>query len=181
MDGLVVRPETTADHEAIADVVSAAFGSPAEARLVAAIRASENFIPALSLVGEVGGEVVGHVMISRVGLESAGARGESRSVVSLSPLAVRPNVHGQGVGSALVLEAVKRAGDLGEPLVVLEGSPAYYSRFGFEYAVPYGITIDLPAWAPAEAAQLIRLPAYDPAIIGRIVYPPAFDDVTHQD
>jgi putative acetyltransferase len=66
----------------------------------------------------------------------------------------------------------------GEPLVVLEGSPVYYARLGFEYSVPLGITITLPSWAPAEAAQLLRLRGYDPAIKGHVEYPPAFDAAT---
>jgi hypothetical protein len=48
-----------------------------------------------------------------------------------------------------------------EPLIVLEGSPGYYSRFGIEYAVPFGITIELPDWAPPEAVQVLRLSRYD--------------------
>jgi putative acetyltransferase len=63
-------------------------------------------------------------------------------------------------------------------MVVLEGAPSYYGRFGFEPATAHGIHIDLPAWAPPEAAQVLRLAAYDPDWRGRIVYPPAFDDVT---
>jgi putative acetyltransferase len=65
----------------------------------------------------------------------------------------------------------------GEPLVVLEGSLAYYGRLGFEHSVPFGIEITLPSWAPAEAAQVLRLQAYDPSIRGRVVYPPAFGGV----
>jgi putative acetyltransferase len=65
-----------------------------------------------------------------------------------------------------------------EPMIVLEGSPRYYPRFGFEYAVPLGITIQLPDWAPAEAAQVLRLRRYDPAVRGQLVYPAAFDVVT---
>jgi putative acetyltransferase len=66
----------------------------------------------------------------------------------------------------------------GEPLIVLEGSPAYYARFGFEHSVPLGIHIRLPEWAPPEAAQILRLRNYDSSIRGHVVYPPAFDDVS---
>ena|SRR5881275_2980666 len=59
--------------------------------------------------------------------------------------------------------------------VALEGDPRYYSRFGFEHSVRYGIHITLPSWAPPEAAQVLRLMHYDPAIRGTVVYPPAFD------
>ncbi len=171
-----VRPERPADRAAIAAVVEAAFGSPAEARLVAAIRASDNFIDDLSLVAERDEEILGHVMISHVGLRTAE---RTVPVASLSPLAVAPTRQREGVGSALVHEVTTAADARGEPLVVLEGSPDYYGRLGFEHSVPLGITIDLPSWAPSEAAQLMRLGNYDPAIRGHIVYPPAFDSVAH--
>ena len=60
--------------------------------------------------------------------------------------------------------------------MVLEGSPAYYGRLGFEHSVKYGIRINLPDWAPPEAAQMMRLTNYDPTIRGTVVYPPAFDE-----
>lgn len=67
-----------------------------------------------------------------------------------------------------------RADAAGEPLVVLEGSPGYYGRLGFEPSAPYGITIDLPTWAPPEAAQVRLLAAYRPEVRGHLDYPPAF-------
>jgi putative acetyltransferase len=63
-------------------------------------------------------------------------------------------------------------------MVVLEGSPAYYGRLGFEHSMRYGIVIPLPEWAPPEAAQVMRLSAFDPAdpsLRGTVVYPAAFD------
>jgi putative acetyltransferase len=168
-----IRPERPDDHAAIGAVVAAAFGSPAEARLVEDIRASPGFVPDLSLVAEAGGQIVGHVMISYVTLDADD--GGRRRVASLSPLAVRPDRQGRGIGGALVRAVVDRADDRGEPLVVLEGSPQYYGRFGFEHSVVHGIEIDLPSWAPPEAAQVRRLSRYDPALRGRVVYPPAFD------
>jgi putative acetyltransferase len=176
MKRYTVREERPGDAEPIGRVVAAAFGSPAEATLVEAIRASEHFVPELSLVAETGGHIVGHVMISYVGLETAAG---TVDIPSLSPLAVAPERHRQGIGSALVRAVTAAADARGEPLVVLEGSPAYYGRLGFEPSAPLGITIDLPSWAPAEAAQLLRFRRYDPALRGRVVYPPAFDEVPH--
>jgi putative acetyltransferase len=172
---VTIRPERPTDHDAIAAVVTAAFGSPAEARLVADVRASENYVAGLSLVAEHEGRVVGHVMVSYVGLNDGS--GNERRIASLSPLAVAPDVQRRGVGSALVRAVTAEADRRGEPLVVLEGSPAYYGRLGFEHAARYGIEIRLPSWAPPEAAQVMRLAAHDPSITGRLVYPPAFDAV----
>jgi putative acetyltransferase len=79
------------------------------------------------------------------------------------------------IGSALVHATIDRAQSMRQPMIVLQGAPAYYSRFGFEAAEPLGVTMDLPDWAPREAAQLVRLGRYDPSIRGRVIYPPAFD------
>jgi putative acetyltransferase len=170
-----VRAENATDHDEIASVVSRAFGSPNEAQLVAAIRASSNYVPSWSLVATVERRVVGHVMVSYVILRDGASE---HCVPSLSPLSVDPDHQARGIGSAMVRAVAAVVDAAGEPLIVLEGSPWYYSRFGFEYAVPLGITIKLPDWAPAEAAQVLRLNRYDPAIRGELVYPQAFDVVT---
>jgi putative acetyltransferase len=170
-----IRAETPDDERAIFDVVEAAFGSAVEARLVDLIRESANFVPELSLFAEVDGRIVGHVMVSLVALHDVDAR---HRICSLAPLAVVPELHGRGVGGALVREVAARVDERGEPLIVLEGSPAYYGRFGFEQAVAHGIRITLPEWAPPEAAQVLRLRNYDPAVRGVVVYPPAFDVIS---
>ena len=173
-----IRQEAAADHDAVRDVVSAAFGSLVEAQLVEDIRSSEHFIPELSLVAERDGVVVGHVMISYVWLDTAEGR---RRVPSLSPLAVAPSAQRGGVGSALVCAVTSAADERDEPLVVLEGSPQYYARFGFEDSRKHGIEIDLPSWAPPDAGQVMRLKNYDASLRGRIVYPAAFDAATAGD
>ena len=171
----VIRPESPEDHDAIRRLVAAAFQSEAEAALVDRIRASREYVPEMALVAEADGEIVGHVMISHAVIRSAD---RDRRIVMLSPLAVLPERQGRGIGSALVRSAVGVADERGEPLVVLEGSPAYYGRLGFEHSLTYGIAIHLPDWAPPEAAQVIRLASFDPddpTLRGEVVYPAAFD------
>lgn len=156
-----IRPETTADHDAIRQLVVTAFGSDAEGDLVERIRASPGYVPELALVAEIDGEIVGHVMISGATIRH---RDGERPVVMLSPLAVEPGHQRQGVGAALVERVCSLADDRGEPLVVLEGDPRYYGRLGFEHAEMYGLSLPLPDWAPAEAAQVRLLSGYDPEI-----------------
>ena len=172
---LEIRTESAADWPAVSAVVAEAFGSPVEAKLVESIRASPEFLPELSLVAELGEQVVGHVMISYATLRN----GETaKPIAMLSPLAVFPQFQRLGVGSALVKEVTRRADDRGEPVVVLEGSPVFYGRLGFEYSVPYGIHLTLPSWAPAEASQILRLTNYSASLRGLVVYPAAFDEAT---
>ena len=63
--------------------------------------------------------------------------------------------------------------DRAEPLVFLEGSPAYYPRFGF---VPGG-TLGFSAPSvriPDAAFQVLTLASYEPWMRGALVYPEVF-------
>jgi len=171
----VIRPEQPADHDAIRRVVAAAFNSTSEADLVEAIRAAPEYIAELALVAELDGTVVGHVMVSLTYLDDGTTQ---HQIFQLSPLAVAPEHQGDGVGSALVRGVLDRAKELGAEFVILEGDPRYYSRFGFEPCAPYGIHIDLPDWAPPEAAQICLLSKERPSVRGHVVYPESFDTVT---
>jgi putative acetyltransferase len=176
-DSFEIRPERVGDHRQIRRVVAAAFGSDVEADLVERIRVSPEYVPEMSLVAEIDEEIVGHVMISGASLRHADG---DRRIVMLSPLAVDPAHQRAGIGGALVRSVAAVASQLGEPLVVLEGSPQYYQRFGFEPAAPHGLVISLPEWAPPEAAQVLCLDGYDasdPTLRGVVVYPAAFDGV----
>lgn len=172
MDAVHIRPETHDDEMAIADLVERAFGSPAEARLVEAIRASPGYIAELALVALVDDRIVGHVMISQCTLIDGDTE---RGIVMLSPLAVDPSHQGRGVGSALVRAVCDGADERGEPIVVLEGDPRYYSRLGFGPAAEHGIALPLPDWAPPAAAQVLRLSHDDPNLRGTVIYPRSFD------
>jgi putative acetyltransferase len=172
---VTIRPEWPADEGAIRVVVSAAFGSDAEAQLVDRIRASPEYLPELALVALVDGKVVGHVMGSyAVVLNDAGGR----RICMLSPLAVLPDRHKRGIGGGLVRALLAAADARGEPAMILEGDPAYYGRFGFVPAQGYGIEMPIPDWAPPEAAQIMPLSSFDPddpTLRGTVVYPAAFD------
>ena len=170
-----IRAESVADHEAIRRIVTAAFGRAAEAELIDAVRRSPGYVPAMALVAEHGGTIVGHVMVSHTTLRAL--RGEHR-VALLAPLAVAPDHQGRGVGAALVRAVAAVADERGEPILLLEGDPAYYGRLGFEAASNHGIALPLPTGVPADVAQVLPLSADDRELRGAVVYPSAFDDVT---
>jgi predicted N-acetyltransferase YhbS len=102
-------------------------------------------------------------------------RDEKRELI-LSPLAAKPGLQRGGIGKALVRGGIARAEARGEPLIIVEGIPAYYPQFGFERA--RGIGIEPPnEHIPDAAWMVLRLSNYDPALLGRIIYSAAFDVV----
>ena len=129
MSMMSIRTATAKDREAIRLVEEHAFGQQAEAGLVDALVASGDAV--LELVAEEDGQVVGHVLFSRLYVEKDGLR---HPALALAPLAVEPSFHGTGIGGALVREAHLRLKQAGETLSIVLGEPAYYGRFGYSHA-----------------------------------------------
>jgi putative acetyltransferase len=172
---MFIQRETPALTAAIRTVTAAAFARPgkaheisAEATLVDELRASDAWLPALSLVAVDSAGVVGHVLGSR-------ARVGSAPVLAVGPLSVHPDHQGRGIGQALMHAVLGAADALDEPLVVLLGDPRYYSRFGFRLAEEYSITPPVPEWRPHFQAR--PLTAFTPALHGLFAYAEPFDRV----
>jgi putative acetyltransferase len=149
-----IRIETADDAAAVARVVEEAFGRPDELRMVEAVRASPGFVPELAFVADDAGVVVGHVMLSWVGLV-----GSEQRLLELAPLAVAPARQREGIGTALARAALAAADARGV-------------RFGFRRSDTLGIEPPAPAWHAAFMAA--PLAAYDPSLRGKVVFPPSF-------
>ena len=168
MDRIGIRPEEPGDRDAVRRVNEAAFGTPAEADLVDALRESGDAVPELCLVAVEGGEVVGHICFSRVGLDPDGPE-----LLALAPMAVQPSRQNEGIGSELVREGLLRAEETRFPLVVVLGHPDFYPRFGFDPASAYGVECPYED-VPPESWMAYTLPAYEPGTRGTVAYAPAF-------
>jgi len=101
--------------------------------------------------------------------------GTGDEALALAPMAVVPGRQRQGVGTALIEEALRRAEETGFPLIVVVGHAAYYPRFGFEPAAALGLRA--PFDVPPEAWMARRLPAHAPRARGLITYADAFGAV----
>ena len=140
------------------------------ARLVDELRRDDP--GAFSLVWEEDGEIVGHVMFTKSLLD---APARLVDVQVLSPLAVLPEFHRRGIGSALIAEGVRRLDERGVPLVFLEGDPRYYVRAGFEPGGDFGFR--KPSLRiPDVAFQVFKLSAYESWMTGTLVYLHTFWD-----
>lgn len=137
-----------------------AFSGETEARLVQRLHSAKGVT--LSLVAEVEGEIVGHVLFSPVTIDGTDA------AVGLGPMAVLPAHQGRGIGSLLVREGLRQLEGLGHAAIVVVGHADYYPRFGFgparrsglscEFEVPEEsfLALELRAGALAGRAGLVR-------------------------
>lgn len=167
-NSLIVRNERTDDHAATEAIALSAFAPDVRvAELIRKLRTSDALIPQLNLVAEANGVVAGHLMFSRAALSSG------HTVALLSPLGVLPEYQRQGVGSALMNYTMDWLRKSDFPLVVVEGVPEYYPRFGFSSAHAMGILPPYPLPAPPWMA--LRLPAYEESVKGTVAYPEPFD------
>ncbi|QOY85307.1 GNAT family N-acetyltransferase [Paludibaculum fermentans] len=114
------------DQPATRGLLIRAFGRPGEADLVEALRAEGAVI--LELVAEMGQQVAGHIVYSRLSLDPAR---ESLQMAALAPLAVDPEFQRRGIGGALIHMSLPTLAHAGVDAVVVLGDAAYYSRFGF--------------------------------------------------
>lgn len=169
-----IRPETSSDYPAINKVNDLAFGQPNEGKLIENLRKNQKFVPELSLVAEVNGKIVGHILFFPIKIKSA--EGKEKETISLAPLAVLPDFQNQGIGGELIKEGLKACQKNGYDSVIVLGHPEYYPKFGFEPAGKWGIRD--PFGAPAEAFMALELKhgALE-GISGIAEYPEEFNDV----
>jgi putative acetyltransferase len=134
---ILVRRADPGDRDAIFAVHAAAFPSVAEARLVVALEEDGDAI--LSLVADAGGEIIGHLMFSRM----AAVAGTRRPVAAaLAPVAVAGPHRYRGIGTALIDAGLGMLTDESVEYVFVLGDPDYYERFGFDPAI--GARFDTP-------------------------------------
>ncbi|MFT4274924.1 MAG: N-acetyltransferase [Rhodopseudomonas sp.] len=160
---MLIRNETAADLAAIGRVVTEALrmlpqATGTEAEIVERLRAQGAL--ALSLVVEDDGDVVGYLAAS------AARIGAQHDWGLIGPLVVLPSRHRQGIGSALMAEALRRlrATCRGAALV---GDPGYYGRFGFR-AFP-GLRV---TGCPPDVVQALPFDGTEPC--GEMIHHPAF-------
>lgn len=142
------RAEIPADGPAIRAVHLLAYNRNQEADLVDKVR--NNAAAKLSMVAELDGAIVAHVLFSPVLL------GEGATAVhglGLAPVGVLPHLQKRGIGTQLIQAALAKARSGDCPFVVVLGEPSYYARFGFEPARKLGVHCKLEA--PAGAFMLL--------------------------
>lgn len=166
-----IRQETKADHADVYEVVKTAFSTAersdgSEQDLVTALRGSAAFVPELSLVAEMDGKIVGHILFTRADVGG-------HPVLALAPLSVLPQYQRRGVGLALMAEGHRIAEELGFDYSVVLGHPAYYPKAGYRPASGFGIKA--PFDVPDENFMALKINPAAEDVRGTIQYDAAFE------
>jgi predicted N-acetyltransferase YhbS len=154
---LKIRQEEEKDYKKVAEIIENAFKTEhfsdhQEQFLVERLRNSKDFVPELSMVAELNGEVVGQILLSKIKITNSATSFDS---LALAPVSVAPDYQQQGIGGALIRSAHKKAKELGFKSILLLGHDTYYPRFGYEFTSKYNIS--LPFDIPQKYCMILSL------------------------
>lgn len=139
---MLIRNVNESDFEEIYNLVKTAFETAKvsdgkEQDFVYELRERDTYIPECEFVAEKDGKIIGHILLSRVDVETD--NGGIFKGVMVAPLSVALEERNNGVGGMLISNACMMAAELGYPGAFLVGDPAYYNRFGFVETAEYNI------------------------------------------
>jgi len=167
---IIIRPESTADEDAIRQVNRLAFDQDEEARLVDALR--EGGFVRVSLVAEQEGRVVGHILFSDLPIITGTG---TVPALALAPMAVLPEFQNQGIGSTLVRRGLEACRQQGHRVVVVLGHTHFYPRFGFSPKLAADLESPFSGGDSFMAVEL-ALGRWT-GVKGRVQYAPPFEGV----
>lgn len=144
---ILVRLEEAKDCRRVEEITKLAFsypgriergqiGCPFEHWIVHELRKRDGIL-ALSLVAEVDGTLVGHIICSNAIVKTDD---KALSVLNFGPISVLPEYQKKGIGSALIKAMIEKARILGYGAILFFGRPEYYPQFGFKEASEFGVS-----------------------------------------
>jgi putative acetyltransferase len=166
-----IRASRSADRSGVEQVIRAAFEpeTPGHGGAVVELwrELEQAGLVRISLVAVADGQVVGHVGVSHAWLD---ARRALVDVLLLSPLSVLPTHQAGGMGTALLEAALGAGAETRKPAMVLEGSPFFYGKRGFDRGSVHGIVAPSDR-TPDAAFQVALFGSWEKWMVGRVVYP----------
>lgn len=185
---ILVRPEEEKDYRRVEEITKLAFsypgrieegkiGCPFEHWMVHELRKRDGIL-SLSLVAEVEGNIVGHIICSNAIVRT---EDKSLSVLNFGPISVLPEYQRKGVGKALMHDMIEKAKFLGYGAILFFGRPEYYPQFGFKNASEFGITDSAGYNYPAFMGMEL-IPEYLSSVSGGKYYESEIynDDLNYQ-
>jgi len=141
---IVIRHEESKDYRRVEEVVREAFWNLyhpgcSEHAVIHQMRDHEDFMPDLSFVIEVDGEIVGSIFYTH----SKILMGDGREIktITFGPVSILPSMHRKGLGKKLIEHSIAVAKELGHRAILTMGYPYHYEVYGFRGGKKYGISM----------------------------------------
>lgn len=137
-----IRTETPADFREVENLTREAFWNVyapgcVEHFVLHHYRNNPDFIAPLSLVLEVDGKIIGHVMYSKA--QIVGTDGSIIPAATFGPISIHPNFKRKGYGLKLLQYSLDKARQMGIGVICMEGNIEFYRHAGFVVASTLGI------------------------------------------
>lgn len=141
-EDIIVREETREEYHKVEEVALRAFWNKHqlgcdEHLLVHKVRKSDAYVPQISRIAEVNGEIVGVICYTKAQLQNGD---KVKDILTFGPLCVLPEWQGCGVGGILLEKTLELAKQQGFEGAVIFGEPDYYPLHGFKTCDNFGIT-----------------------------------------
>ena len=133
----IIRVEEKRDYREVENLTRDSFWNVyrpgcTEQYVLHCYRNNPDFIPELSLVMEVDGKIIGHVMYSKasIALETGG----TLPIWTFGPISIHPDFKRKGYGLKLLNYSIERAKKMGIGFLCMEGNIDFYRHAGFDLA-----------------------------------------------
>ena len=132
-----IRTEQPRDFKTVENLTREAFWNVyrpgcTEHYVLHCYRSEPDFVPELSLVLEVGGEIIGHVMYAWSHIDADDGR--KIRMMTFGPISIRPDYKRKGYGKILLDHSMRIAAEMGAGCLLICGNIAFYGKSGFVVA-----------------------------------------------
>lgn len=169
---VTLREAVDADLPAMLDLIGRTFATDAETKLTRQLHADGDAL--FSVLAEARGRLVGLALVTAA---HPAAEPSRRGWLNLGPVAVDPLWHRQGIGSAMVDQAIRLGREARAAAMFVHGEPGFYRLLGFESAASAGFTREHARGG--NALQFIHLRPHIALDPGPVRYARAFDSFPH--
>ncbi|GCF95295.1 N-acetyltransferase [Enterococcus florum] len=141
---ITIRKEEEKDYRRIEEITREAFWNlyipgAMEHYIAHSIRKHPDYLPELSFVIELEGDIIGSIMYTRA--KVVDSAGQEHPLISFGPVSILPKYHRQGFGRMLIEHSIDEAKKQGYNAIILGGFTYHYHPYGFEGSKKYNIAM----------------------------------------
>lgn len=142
MKNLNIRNEKKEDYRAVENLIRESFWNVyrpgcLEHYVIHKLRDDVDFIPELSFVMELDGEIIGQNMFMKANIKADDGR--DVPIMTMGPICIAPEFKGKGYGKILLDYSLERAREYDCQALCFEGNINFYGKSGFTFASNFGI------------------------------------------